>query len=98
MARRIWMPQVWFVPDTYRSDLKGTAISIVQPPSKRPVRTSHTGFQSEFELPSGFRQIDPSADRVRVKHVTIPAIMKGVEHEAKMIVLSNLVRVATHLV
>ena len=41
-----------FEPETYRSDLNGIAISVVQPPSKRPARTSHTGFQSPFGLPS----------------------------------------------
>ncbi len=35
-----------------RSLLKGIAISIVQPPSKRPVRTFQTGFQSVFDPPS----------------------------------------------
>lgn len=50
--RRSWMPQTWFGPDTYRIDLNGIASSAVHPPSNRPVRTSQTGFQSAFGLPS----------------------------------------------
>jgi hypothetical protein len=32
--------------------LNGNCISIVQPPSKRPVFDVHTGFQSVFGAPS----------------------------------------------
>src|SRR5262245_50654120 len=35
IERRIWRPHDWFVPARYRSDLKGIAISTVQPPSNR---------------------------------------------------------------
>jgi len=46
------MPQTCGAPDVYRSDVNGMAIATVQPPSNRPVRTFHTGFQSTFRLPS----------------------------------------------
>ena len=48
--RSNWMPQSCDRPCWKRSDLKGISISTDQPPSKRPVRTSQTGFQSELGL------------------------------------------------
>src|SRR5262245_57182010 len=51
-TRRRLMPQVCSASGWYRSDLKGIAISIVQPPSKIAVFTSHTVFQSVFGGPS----------------------------------------------
>ena len=50
--RRSWTPQTCDGPGRYRRDLNGIPISTVQPPSKRPVRTSQMGFQSLFGLPS----------------------------------------------
>jgi hypothetical protein len=52
MTRRSWIPQTCSCPGRYRRDLNGIRISTVQPPSKRPVRTSQMGFQSVFGLPS----------------------------------------------
>ena len=50
--RSNWMPQSCDRPCWKRSDLKGICISTDQPPSKRPVRTSQTAFQSVLGLPS----------------------------------------------
>ena len=47
LVRRALKPQIWAVPSRYRSDLNGSAISTVHPPSKRPVARSQIGFQSE---------------------------------------------------
>ena len=50
--RRICRPQTCPSTGRQRLDLKGIAASKDQPPSKRPVFTVHTGFQSPLKLPS----------------------------------------------
>ncbi len=45
-TRRRLTPHVCSRPGAYRSDLKGMAISIVHPPSNRPVFTDQILFQS----------------------------------------------------
>ena len=64
--RRSCTPQICEGPGRYRRDLNGISISTVQPPSKRPVRTSQMGFQSLFGLPSLVSWKSASAPRALV--------------------------------
>ena len=45
-VRSTLSPHICAVPDRYRSERNGIAISIVHPPSNRPVARSQMGFQS----------------------------------------------------
>ena len=71
------------------------AISTVQPPSKRPVRTS------PHRVPVGVRRplvdhrvVGEAAERVRIEHEAAAAVVEGVEADADLIVVAKLVGVA----
>ena len=99
MSRPNWMPHSCSAPGRKRSDLNGIAISTVQPPSKRPVRTSQTGFQSRFGSPSSVicRSLKPPMG-LTPEGEAVPAVVEGVEHDDESVVVDELKRVSLHLV